>query len=107
MLTNGTPDGKRLTFAQLCVMEPRLRDLEHAVKALRRQRLPRNFCANTTFERRFVWRIERLVGWEAGGADPMLKTSEAFDTVVGHLYELLPDCRRCLCVDARFYGAKA
>ncbi len=38
-----------------------------------------------------------LVGMCARSDDPDLRTSRAYDTAYRHLYELLPDCRACLC----------
>ena len=37
--------------------------------------------------------MSALVGWEADGAPPILRTVAAYDT----LYAALPDCRECTC----------
>ena len=42
-------------------------------------------------------RMVELVGMCARSDDPALRTSDAYDTAYRRLYELLPNCRQCLC----------
>ncbi len=92
----------RPTWDDLVAREPRLADLRIAAERVRA--VDTSFCANA------VWygygghlglkpRLVRLVGWGAQSRDPVLRSCDAYDLVYQTLYDLLPDCRGCGCVD--------
>ena len=91
-----------LTFENLCAIEPRLRELERRVKAVRDDGTA-SFCANDAWYGLRSWhrrglrnKMAALVGW--GASNPCLRSSEAYDIAHRTLYEALPDCRSCQCV---------
>ncbi len=97
----GTP---RPTFAQLAALEPDLARLEYEIRAWARTPLGDDWCANARWYgygrfrgMGYKPRMVELVGIGARGEDPALHTSAAYDVAYRHLYELLPDCRRCTC----------
>ncbi len=90
------------TWEDLVAREPRLADLRVAAERVRD--VDASFCANA------VWygygghlglkpRLLRLVGWGAQNRDPVLRSCDAYDVAYQTLYDLLPDCRGCGCVD--------
>jgi hypothetical protein len=95
MVRTDTP-AKALTFADLARLEPGLSDLERDVRRERRER-GRPYCANRVWYGLYKPRLVWLVGWHADTPHPELRTPTAYATAYRHLYELLPDCRRCAC----------
>ena len=94
----------RLTFADLCRREPALGQLEREMRAFRRTPLGDDFCANARWYgygkyrgMGYKPRLVELVGMCARSDDPALRTSDAYDLAYRRLYDLLPDCRQCLC----------
>jgi hypothetical protein len=94
----------RLTFDQLCRIEPGLRRLEaDVIAAAKVERRKQNRCANRVWFGRFgggfKQRVVGLVGWHRfhKAGPPELGTQHAYDVVYDHLYRLLPDCRNCGC----------
>ena len=57
------------------------------------------FCANYFFKRWFLPRLHQLVGWGRKHGDLRLRTSSAYRVAYLVIYEGLPDCRRCGCVN--------
>lgn len=90
-----------LNFDRLCELEPRLRDLELRAKASPLLDNPR-FCANEFWMNHkrdgIGQQLKLLVGWDSENRLPELRTTEAYDVAVYHLYELLPACRNCDCL---------
>ena len=86
-----------MTFAQLVRLEPRLKTLEADIRRVRDDRRKRAFCANHVWygPDGFKGRLLQLVGWHA--ANERLRSPEVYDLAYEHLYNLLPDCRNCLC----------
>jgi hypothetical protein len=84
-------------FRELCRREPRLAKLERDIQAVKDTRGP-SFCANDWWylPGGFKSRLARLVGW--GAEQPELRTTEAYDVAYDALYQLLPDCRECRCI---------
>jgi hypothetical protein len=91
----------RLTFDQLCRIEPAPRRLEaDVIAAAKVERRKRNRCANRVWYGRFANGFKgRVVGWYRFDKDgpPELGTQAAYDTAYEHLYRLMPDCRNCSC----------
>ncbi len=93
----------RLTWPDLVEREPRLADLRVAAERVR-DAGDGSFCANAAWygyggHLGLKPRLVRLVGWGSNHPDPALRTSAAYDVVYQTLYDLLPDCRGCGCVD--------
>jgi hypothetical protein len=86
-----------LTFNELCVLEPRLRQLETDARAYAKaeRKRWRYRCGNRPWysltKPRLVW----LVGKLRPNQHPVLSTSLAYDTAYSHLYGLMPECREC------------
>lgn len=82
-----------ITWNELAVTEPRLRDLEDAVRAEAAAAVSDpmwSFSAYWSYAVRPA--LTALVGWNRPGTDrPQLRTEEAFDAAVSHLCALLPD----------------
>ncbi|MDP9472344.1 MAG: hypothetical protein M3Q71_17025 [Chloroflexota bacterium] len=92
-----------LTWDDLVAREPRLADLRVAAERIR-PTANASFCANAAWygyggHLGLKPRLVRLVGWGSNHPDPALRTSAAYDVVYQTLYDLLPDCRGCGCVD--------
>ncbi len=85
------------TFEELVRLEPRLGALLIEAKAVRRPR-GKSFCANLTWYRVFKPRLCQLVGWERAERHPVLSTNTAYDVAYDRIYDVLPNCRRCLCL---------
>ncbi len=92
----------RPTWEDLVVREPRLADLRAVAERVRDG--DASFCANA------AWygyggclglksHLLRLVGWGTQSGDPVLRSCDAYDVAAQTLYDLLPDCRGCVCVD--------
>lgn len=76
-------------YAQL---NPELLRLEKRIKEYaKKNKNNKNYCANSAWYGIFKRELCTLVGWSA--TIPELKSSEAYDTVYIHLYNLLPDCQ--------------
>jgi hypothetical protein len=89
---------RRPTFEELVQLEPRLGMLERDIRSIKRPYRGR-FCANEIWYQGFKPKLVRMVGWLAPkDAPPALRTIEAYDVAYDHLYELLPNCRRCACL---------
>ena len=89
-----------LTWARLARLEPQLAALLVEARAVD-GRDP-HFCANRVWYRDFKPRLLGLVGWalkERPGAAPVLATSEAYSLATETLYDALPGCRGCWCID--------
>ena len=88
-------------FDELCRLEPRLRELEEEVRAVRDDGRQSFFCSN------FSWlplngRLRDLLGVarrpRPGDApEPRLYDSCAYERAFQHLSRLLPACRGCGC----------
>jgi len=89
----------RVTFAELCRLEPRLRHLEdHARRVAAAEKRKRVRCCGnrawyTEVKPQLVW----LVGFQRAARHEVLSTTTAYDVAYHHLYELMPDCRECMC----------
>ena len=93
--------GAGLTWAHILAEEPRLKSLAAQLKAVDPGDNP-NFCANAVWygygkphNASFRNRMMDLVGWHA--ANPALRSEAAYMIAYEKLYNMLPDCRRCLC----------
>ena len=88
-------------FEELCRLEPRLRELEEDVRAVRDDPTTSFFCSN------FVWlpfngRLRELLGVARIPVDEEGEREELFDSrsyerAFVHLSRLLPPCRGCGC----------
>jgi len=91
------------TWDDLATAEPRLAVLFADARAVRDDTTRRSFCANA------IWygyaadgavglkeRLCRLVGWNRRG-HPVLGTGDAYDVAYEAVYQVLPNCRNCLC----------
>ncbi len=89
------------TWEDLSAREPRLTQLRRAVEQVSARGNPR-FCANAVWYGyaggpNFRGQVIRLVGWLADSADPVIRSSDAYDVAYQTLYARLPDCRNCGC----------
>lgn len=78
------------SFEEICVIEPRLRDLYREAKSYQ----PRpGFCANEVWYRQggLKERLTRLVGW--GADNPALRSRRVYDLSYDVIYNALPDCQ--------------
>lgn len=89
-----------MNFTDLATLEPRLLTLEADIRRVRGDKRKRSFCANHVWYNSggFKARLLSLIGWNKSVTDERLRTSEAYDVAYEHLYNLLPDCRGCLCL---------
>jgi hypothetical protein len=93
-----------LSWERIVEIEPRLRTAELEVLAIAHgERFPRGetFCANAIWygyldpSFSFKKRVHRYTGWYA--EKPELRSPAAYHLAYEHLYNLLPDCRGCMC----------
>jgi hypothetical protein len=91
-----TQDKIAVTFDDMCQQEPCLLGLEQEIKSLSDD--SPHWCANRAWYDLFESRLNTLVGWHA--RNPLLRTEAAYNLAFGHLYELLPGCRQCSCLEA-------
>jgi hypothetical protein len=89
-----------LSWDALITEEPRLKDLDSGLQdTVRESEGKHRFCANAAFmagrgsESSIKLRMMKLVGWDA--ENPKLRSDAAYDLAYDHLYDPLPDCRRC------------
>jgi hypothetical protein len=89
----------KVTWKWLTAEEPALLRLEKDIRAVRDDGGP-SFCANRQWYGRrddgFKGRVYYLAGFSARNRN--LRTMEAYDVALKHLYALLPDCRNCGCL---------
>ena len=93
----------KLTWQDLCEIEPRLQDLLSEVKRIKDDKNEPYFCANEFWygyhgRPSIKAKMSALVGWTAPGQDPRLKTTQAYDVALQTLYNALPNCRDCNCL---------
>ncbi|GES27849.1 hypothetical protein AB0G60_02995 [Streptomyces angustmyceticus] len=87
-----------ITWNELVLAEPRLRDLEEQARAeaIKAQGDPEwSFSAYWSYTLRPA--VTLLVGWKRSGADaPQLRTEEAWHAAISHLIGLLPESEGAL-----------
>ena len=95
-----------ITWELLIELEPRLLDLYQEARSVRDDRSKPWFCANAVWYGHHGFeglrpRLVDLVGYRRrdDGSDPRLATSLAYDIAYRTIYNVLPDCRNCSCVD--------
>ncbi len=90
---------RKPTWSQLVRLEPRLAELRRAIQQIKDPG-GCSFCANHVWYREgsLKDRLCRMVGWDAERDDALLHTQAAYDVGYRTLYELLPDCRDCMCL---------
>src|SRR5262249_60334051 len=90
---------QREAFEALCRLEPERgqphRRCSKRLAALRQG--SRHFCSTTVRELSILPCIRRIVGYRRRDQHPVLSTQRAFQTVVGVIYEVMPECKRCMC----------
>jgi len=94
---------EKITWSLLCDLEPRLIHLLAKVRGIEDDKRKPSFCANSIWYGEYGQegikpRLVQLVGWQAMGSDPRLKTTQAYDLAYKKLYNLLPPCRNCNCL---------
>jgi hypothetical protein len=97
--------GERISWKQLIALEPRLLELYREAKATRDDKGKSSFCANHAWYGRrghegFKHRMCELIGYSRKD-DPVLGSKFAYDVAYHTIYNALPDCRNCICFDAR------
>lgn len=99
---SGALPAEELSWRRLVEIEPELTLIEREIQALRPLAAEdERFCANSHWygyddpKRGFRNRMMELVGWTA--RSPLLRSEAAYNLAYEHLYDLLPDCRDCLC----------
>lgn len=86
---------KRLTFDEICRIEPGVLRLYNRLKAIKDNKRQRSFCANAIWLDHFYPLVLHLVGSNASKEE--LRTSQAYDLICEKLYKALPNCRNCFC----------
>lgn len=92
-------------WAGIVKLEPRLGQLERAIRRVRDNHARRSFCGTDVYMRRFAWQLERLCGGEATRAPQELQDFWLFQDVNDYLLDLLPPCRNCDCCDSETVGS--
>ncbi len=96
----------RLTFEEICSLDPRVRELYELTLGIRKAaRNANSFCAINHWhgsprqhDQRSIRRhLKSLVGPGSHAADPRLASWAAHDTVHRVLWDALPGCRGCVC----------
>lgn len=77
--------------------EPDLARLQREVLAVKDEGGD-SFCANKVWYIWFEPQLKQLVGRDARGSDPLLRSQETYELSHHNLYKLLPNCRDCICV---------
>lgn len=94
----------KMTFRELCDLEPKLKELADEAAALRDTGTGKAFCANAIWYGYFGHlglkpRLTALVGWERHRGPNELCTVDAYDVAYDAIYNMLPDCRgECGCL---------
>jgi hypothetical protein len=92
------PRPTHAAFLILTDLEPRLLRLLADIKTVRAEaRGRKHSCANRHWYGGFKKRLCALVGFDARGAEPALRGSDAYDTAYRYLCDCLPNCRGCWC----------
>jgi hypothetical protein len=97
----------KLTFDQLSALEPKIQSLRDRVANIKDDNRSPYFCANEHWygyggKESIREEVYALVGdhvVDDPNLDQRLATSEAYDTVYRTLYDMLPDCRNCCCLN--------
>ncbi len=93
----------RLTWARLARLEPQLAALLVEARAVDPGDNP-HFCANRVWYRDFKPRLLHLVGWCRDDGAPLLQTQAAYALAYETIYDVLPGCRGCWCIDPEDFG---
>jgi hypothetical protein len=101
------------TWGDLVAREPRLGELLAAIRAMPRD--DPHFCGvRAWFGPKYRGdglkaKMVALVGWHAENDDPVLSSSEAYQTAYRKVYGALPPCGDCPCgaLARALYGAEA
>lgn len=88
-------DGWRL-WHQLIAAEPRLIYLFDKARRVQDDHATKSFCANRVWYESIKPTVCELVG-DARKGHALLGTSDAYDVAYEVIYNVLPDCRNCLC----------
>jgi len=85
-------------FEYYASLEPKLLDIREDIIELTvsTQNDP-SFCANVAWSLLFKQKVNTLVGYSA--VKPELKSVQAHNFVTRTLYDLLPPCRNCFCLN--------
>lgn len=84
-----------LTWSVLVEHEPGLKRLQKTARGVKDEG-GEYFCANEWwYEKGLKDQLILLAGWSA--RNPRLRSEAAYDLAYNRLYDLLPDCRDCLC----------
>jgi hypothetical protein len=91
----------KITWSQLCKIEPRLKTLYNNIKEIKDSGGP-YFCALEVWygwhnKHSFKQQLCALVGWHAEKDDHILRSSVAYDLAYHKCFNILPPCRNCLC----------
>ncbi len=93
---------EEISWAKLVEHEPKLKDLYEEARSIKPE--PGEvYCANFTWYspegRNMKKRMMKLVGIMRSGGPGILRTSEAYDLAYKKIYNALPACRGCGCLD--------
>ena len=98
-----------MTFQDLVDLEPKLQILWTDFRSADvNRRWRKDFCANELYYE-YKPSMVALIGWNRGKAkgfyqptpsddETTLKSREAYDVVVSHLWDTLSSCRECNCI---------
>lgn len=85
------------TIKDLIKIEPRLSALLQRAEAIK-DTGGRSFCANRVFALELKPTLYKLVGWDAETQNKVLNSEAAYNVVYDAVYNKLPDCRNCGCM---------
>jgi hypothetical protein len=99
-MTKKQKQERRREFNRICGIEPKLKALYKEAKSVKDDGVEASFCANAVWYGYGKWRgirsrVIELVGWECKTRE--LKTTSAYDVAYDEIYEVLPNCRNCMC----------
>jgi hypothetical protein len=89
---NHSEEGERMDFKTMCLIEPRLQQLEQDIVQFRATRKRLGVCVQNDWYRQYKPRMYHLVGF--GAENPELSSCECWDTAYFHLYDLLTDRKK-------------
>lgn len=101
-----TPSPGPVTWGWLARRLPALARLRAEARAIRDDGTAPTFCANDIWYDDFKPRLSSLVGWGAESDDPLLQSSTAYDIAYDLIYDELPPCRNCGCLDLDAFVTK-
>lgn len=93
-----TPDGAvKLSWLDLVAMSPGLAGLFEKASSFTDDQTRNSFCPNRIWDTQLKPQLCLLVGEDAIGTPPAMRSSAAYDLAYDKCYDALPPCRNCMC----------